>query len=173
MTSTERIKNAYERYAAIIADRPSAAMGTQTVKAVARDGLTIDVAAGDFRITVDEPEEVGGSGEGASPGDHCLAAVSACLAMAYVQHAARLGIPLANLSVEVEGDYDVRRTFGFDGPPPGFSEIRYAVTVETSADEADVLRMLDQAETGDFMLDVLNKPIATHRKLEVRRPDGG
>ena len=68
-------------------------------------------------------------------------ALGSCLAMGYVRWAAQLGVPLASVDVEVQADYDARGEYGVSDEPPGYSEVRYCVRVESEAPEADVLRL--------------------------------
>ncbi len=79
---------------------------TRTVSAQWLGAYRCDVSAGGFTIAVDEPESVGGTGEGPQPTELLLAAVSSCFTLAVAHAAAKRGIDLSHLSVEVTGTYD-------------------------------------------------------------------
>ena len=68
-------------------------------------------------------------------------------------HAARRGIDFRDLSIEVEGDYDLRGYLGIDDTRPGFGSISYTVHVDTDADEATLEEIRKAAEAGSPMVD--------------------
>jgi putative redox protein len=57
-------------------------------------GFRTEVTAGKHALVVDEPEDVGGSGDGATPYDYLLTAIGACTAMTLRMYATRKGWPL-------------------------------------------------------------------------------
>jgi len=69
--------------------------------------------------------------------------------------AARLGVRLDSLEVEIEADYDNRGELGVSTEvPPGYTQVRYIVSVASPAPEADVARLLDTADTFSPYRDV-------------------
>ena len=61
--------------------------------------------------------------------------------------AARLGVDLTTVSVEIEADFDVVGMLSMGAAArPGYSEVRYHVSVESSAPEAGILRVLDEGD---------------------------
>ena len=169
METTERIKAAYERHLKVITQRPSIAEGTQTVKVRARAGLTCDIEASSGAMVTDVALDQGGNGEGRTPGDYFLSGLGGCLAIGYLQHAAKLDVPISSLEVEVQGDYDLHGEYGLNDTPSGYLAIRYIVNIESSADEADILRVLDETDPVDSMLDTIQRPIPTHRELRLKQ----
>jgi len=76
-----------------------------SVKVVARrrDGFTHDVETDTCHtLVVDEPVELGGAGEGASPTRAAAAGLAACTAITCEMYAARKGWELGAVEVEVE-----------------------------------------------------------------------
>jgi len=57
-------------------------------------GFRTEVTAGKHALVVDEPEDVGGSGDGPTPYDYLLTAIGACTAMTLRMYASRKGWPL-------------------------------------------------------------------------------
>ena len=83
--------------------------------------------------------------------------------------AACLGIPIEALTVDVEADYDDGALFGTaDDVPPGYTQVRYTVTVESSAPEVDIVRMLDEADARSPYLDVFRRAQPCVRRIHVR-----
>jgi hypothetical protein len=51
-----------------------------------------------------------------------------------------------SLEVAVEADYNHNGLFGTADVSPGYSEVRYKVSIESEAAEEEILRMLDDAD---------------------------
>ncbi len=99
------------------------------------------------RVVVDEPPSLGGGNVGATPLEYALAALGSCQLITYRLWAAKLGVRVDTLSVEVEGDLDVRGFFGLDpNVRPGFGAVRVRVHLrgpETPARYAELQRTVD------------------------------
>ena len=85
----------------------------------------------DFTISVDEPEELLGTNEFANPQEYLLAAMNACLAATYVAACSVNGIELESLSIESEGDIDLRGFLAIDASvPAGYEALTYRVRIK-------------------------------------------
>ena len=83
---------------------------------------------------------------------------------------ARLDVPLDAVDVEVEADYDTRGELGVaDEFTPGYTQIRYRVTVISPAPEADVLRVLDTADRYSPYRDVFGRAQPMTRDVEIKK----
>jgi uncharacterized OsmC-like protein len=109
----------------------------------------------------------GGSESAPNPGVLGRAALGSCLAIGYSMWAAALGIPLSSLEVAIEADYDTRGEYGVDDVRPGYREVRYIVTVGSSAPEADILRLLDTADRHSSYLAVFANPQPVRREVRI------
>jgi uncharacterized OsmC-like protein len=167
MTNSERIKSAYDRHVKLITQRPSIAKGTQITRVKVREGLTCDIEAKSRKLITDISLDQGGNDQGPSPGDYCLAGLGGCLAMAYMMHAVRLSVPISSLEVEIQADYDLHGQYGLNDTPAGYLAIRYIVNIESDAAEADILRVLDETDEVDSMLDTFRRPIPMERELRL------
>jgi len=85
-------------------------------------------------LEVDEPVEVGGTGVAPQPTELFLASVASCFTLAMSHSAAKRGIAIADLEVEVTGVYD----------GPSFREIEIVVSVDCPAPEAQRLLLSAQ-----------------------------
>jgi uncharacterized OsmC-like protein len=168
--NNERIKSAYDRHVRLISQKPSIATGTQITRVKVREGLTCDIEAKSRKLITDIDLDQGGNDQGPSPGDYCLAGLGGCLAIGYMIHAARLGVPISSLEVEIQGDYDLHGEYGLNSTPAGYLAIRYIVNIESDADETDILRVLDETDKVDSMLDTFRRPIPMERELQLNRP---
>jgi uncharacterized OsmC-like protein len=173
MTSEmEKIRRAFERNARAMELRASVGQGTAVTRVRVTRGLTCEVEEGDWKFTADMGEKSGGNGAGPNPGVLGRAALGTCLAMGYVMWAARRGLELEALEVEIQADYDSRGYHGVGGAEPGYKEIRYLVRAASPAPEAEVLRVLDEADEHSDYLAVFARPQRLRREVELRRSAG-
>lgn len=103
----------------------------QTFKAIAKktpEGLQVETEARNFKITIDEPEEMGGTNTGMSPVEVLLCALGSCQSIVATAFAEANGINLESFHVELEGDLDPDGFMGLnDDVRNGFQEIRYSM----------------------------------------------
>lgn len=104
--------------------------------------LEVLVNAGEHQLTIDEPVTIGGSEAGPSPIETVLVALAACQAITYRLWATKLGIPVVNVRVAIEADYDARGLLGIDGyRRPGPDAARVTVALEgPDAESSERLR---------------------------------
>ena len=170
MSSPAIIKTALERNVKVIEARPSVGQGTAVTKITLRPGLACDVEDGPWRFSVGMTEKYGGDNTGPNPGVYGRAALGSCLAIGYGMWAARLGIPVRSLTVEVRARYDVRGELGIDDSiRPGYADMVYVVTVDTDAPDADVHHLLDTADRHSSWLDDLRNPVPVSREVRIVR----
>ena len=87
-----------------------------------------------FSIDIDEPRELGGSNNFANPQDHLIAALNACMTVGYVAQCAVRGITLESLSIETDGEIDLRGFLGIDpAVPPGYENLNYKFASRAAA----------------------------------------
>jgi uncharacterized OsmC-like protein len=91
--------------------------------------------------------------------------------MSYVMWAAKLGVPLSQVAVDVEADTDVRGMYGIDDVSAGYSEVRYLVSITSPAAEADILRVLDIAEAHSPYMDVFCRQQTLRRQVHLQREE--
>lgn len=171
MADYEAIRQALERTKKAIELRPESGRGTAVTKTRIRDGLTCEIEDGGWRLVADEGKGDGGNGEGPDPGVFGRAALGSCLAIGYMMQAALDGVPITSLEVDVEADYDAAGMVGIDdATPPGWSAMRYTVTVESPAPEADVLRVIEQGDRHSSLLWAFSQPIPVSRTVKISAP---
>jgi uncharacterized OsmC-like protein len=169
MSADERIRTAFDRSTRALELRPTMGVGTARTTATIRVGLASDVKDGQWQLQGDMSPKVGGEGTAPDPGVYGRAGLATCLAVGYALWAARLDVPIVAIEVTVEADYDVRAEFGMTEAPPGYQSMRYLVSVESDAPEAEVLRVLDRADDRSPWLDNLRRPVEVTRELTINR----
>jgi uncharacterized OsmC-like protein len=164
----EHIRTTLERNVKAITLRPSIARHTGRTSVRLKPGLECEVSDGPWTLTVAMGEKSGGTGAGPGPGTLGRGALGSCLALGYAMWAARLGVRLDSLSVEVEADYDSRGELGIsDEVPPGYTQVRYTVSVTSDAPEADVRRVLDTADRYSPYRDVFMRANDVRREVTI------
>lgn len=96
----------------------------------------------------DEPTALGGTDRAPNPVEQLLAALGNCLAVGYAANATAAGIAIDALTVELEGDLDLRTFLGLEPEGhAGFSSIRATVHLDGDA-SAEQLGELHEKVVG-------------------------
>lgn len=165
------LREMLERNAKAVSLRPSLAQGTARTKVRLKPGLECEVEEGTWKMTVGMSEKAGGTNAGPNPGILGRGALGTCLAIGYAMWAARLGVPIDALEVDVEADYDRRGELGVaDDVPPGYTQVRCIVTVASRAPEDDVRRVIDTADKYSSYRDVFARAHDVRRELTITTP---
>lgn len=134
----------------------------ETFTATARriNGLQVKTVARDFKITLDEPEELGGTNTGMNPVEAVLCALGACQTIIVSAFAEAKEFQLEDVWVELEGDLDPD---GFMGLNPdvrnGFQEIRYTFHLKTNEDEAKTKEFIEFVEASCPVGDIIHNGV--------------
>lgn len=173
MVVDDGVREALERNARAVALRPSVGQGTASTRVTLQPGLACEVVEGPWRFTVGMTEKYGGTNAGPNPGIYGRAAVGSCLAIGYAMWAARLGVPIDALNVEIQADYDTRGELAVDDDVrPGYTAMRYIVTVESRASEEEILRVLDTADRYSSWRDDMLNPVPLEREVRLTVTQG-
>ncbi len=145
---------------------PEQALATFAAESRQVRGLESKAEIRGFSLTVDEPEELGGSDQGPNPIELVLASLATCQEITYRLYADALGIPLDGVSVKVSGDIDLRGFFAVDPETrAGFGAIRAEVTLDSPAPAADLERLKAAVDEHCPVLDILRNPVPTATTL--------
>ena len=158
MPDTTTIRDIAERNVAILESTPSKGHMTGVTKARIVDGLRCEVKEDGWTFAADMPEKAGGDGSAPTPGMFGRGALASCLAIGITMWAARMGVQLDDLEVEVQADFDARGELGVDPDVwPGYQEVRYAVSIESPAARDAVEKLLATAERHSPYVDVFGR----------------
>jgi uncharacterized OsmC-like protein len=166
----ESIRDAFERNGRALELRPGVGRKTAVTKVRVVEGVHCEAEEGRWKMSADASEKSGGTARGPDPGFIVRSALGTCFAMGYVTWAAHLGVPLSRVEVEIHADFDARGQHDVSGIPPGYSEIRYLVRIESTASEADVRRVVETADRASMVGDVFRRAHTLVRQLTVARP---
>ena len=168
MIESEKIKSAFERNAEALTKRPGIGQGTAVTKVRVQNGLTCEIEEGSWKFVADMAEKHGGNNKGPNPGIYGRAALGSCLAIGYVRWAAKLQVPLSKLEVEVQADYDALPEYALTNNSADYREIRYIITVESPAQEKEILALIDKADAHSSYYDVFSRPQKLKREINIK-----
>jgi len=98
----------------------------------------------DFSIKMDQPHELCGGNQFASPQEHLLAALAGCFISNFAVVSALRNITLHKLGVEISGDTDMSGLFDLsNGEDAGFSNVQFVVSVSANAPIEDIKSVYD------------------------------
>ncbi len=168
MADPSVIKEAFERNQKALQMRPSKAKSTATTKVRLFDGTTCEVEHKHWKFKVDIGKSEGGNDAGPGPGILERGALGSCLAIAYSQQAAVLGIPVDSIEIDVESDFDARGMLHLSDDPPGFEALRYKVRIESPASKEKIMQMIEEADQHSPVLDDFSRAIPVERQVEIK-----
>jgi uncharacterized OsmC-like protein len=159
------IKESIENAVRYLTEHPEEARYTDShARATLGEALRVEVAGPNGeRIVTDMPSGIGGQGEQPSPGWLYRAALASCVASTIGMEAARDGVVLNSLEVEVDSESDDRGILGMDDEvPPGPLSTR--VRIRARSEGVEESRLRDLLERGAGLCPVSD---ATRRAVEV------
>lgn len=115
------------------------------------------------QLVTDMPGAVGGRGESPSPGWLFRAALASCVATTVAMEAAREGLGLTSLEVEVDSESDDRGILGMDESVPA-GPLSTRIRIRPTAEAADAGRLREVADRGAGRCPVCD---ATKRAVDV------
>lgn len=131
-------------------------------------GATTSERAEPFELLGDEPPVLLGTNRGPNAVELCLQALAFCYAVGYVYNAAAKGIEIEELRYEVEGDLDLHRFLGLDGPRAGFSAIRATGWVRSpNATKSQLEELCEYVQDTSPVRDILANPVPVSTDLVV------
>jgi uncharacterized OsmC-like protein len=167
MAEPNEIRQAFERNRKVLSIKPS--KGQYTTKTSVRlfDGTSCEIVHGPWTFTADVGKTEGGNDAGPGPSVLERAALGSCLAIGYAKYAALYEVPLDSLTVDVEADVDVRGMFGVADVPVTYKGLRYTVTVESSAPEHKIRKVIEDADQNSPVLANFTEPISVKRNVSI------
>ena len=167
MADQGNIRAIVERNIELLALRPTRGRLTRATRARLAGGLRCEIEEGPWKFSADMPAKAGGDETAPTPGALGRGALASCLTMGISIWAARLGVPIEALEVEVQADFDARGELGMGDVRPGYSEVRYIVGIDSPASKEKLAELLALAERHSPYLDVFGRAMALRRVLHV------
>lgn len=155
----DRLDAAGASWSERIASAPSSAALIYRVSGSGEGSVASAIAAGKHRFIVDEPAALAGDDVAASPVEFALGALISCQIVVYRLYASALGIQVDDISVNAEGDLDVRNLFGItDEVRAGFSTIRLNISITGPETEDRYQELRAAVDAHCPVLDLFQNP---------------
>ncbi|NQZ54344.1 MAG: OsmC family protein [Piscirickettsiaceae bacterium] len=123
-------------------------------------------------ITIDEPPVLGGQDAGVNPVELVLVALGTCQEIMYSAYASVMDIPLTSVKVSVKGDLDLKGLFGLDeNVPAGYTQVTYTTTIESPADDATLVQLVQTAESHCPVLDIFTRAVSVNGNVTINGSD--
>jgi len=121
-----------------------------------------------FSIDIDEPQELGGTNQFANPQEHLLAALNACMMVGYVAQCAVHGITLESLTIESDGEIDLRGFLGIDpAVPAGYESLSYTVRIKGDGTKEEFAKVHEAVMATSPNFYSVSRPVALKPTLVI------
>ena len=127
-------------------------------KATLIKNVQVEVEARGHKITIDEPERVGGTDLGMNPLELLLSSLGACQTIMAQSYADKMGVQYDQLEIELEGDLDTGGYKGKPGAKVGLEEIRYKIQMVSNEPQEKIDEFIHFIEAHCPALDSLINP---------------
>lgn len=153
---------------------PSSALGTLTARGELRiPDLAVDIKTDRGPVThAGLHPMAGGDGTWTCAAEMLLESLIGCVGVTLGAVATAMNVPITRGYITAEGDLDFRGTLGVDRQTPvGFQAIRLIFELETTADEAQLTKLMELSERYCVVAQSLSE--AARPKISVRRLSSG
>lgn len=169
------IKESMENAVRYLTEHPDEARYTDSfARARLGEALQVEVEGpSEERIITDMPAGIGGRAEVPSPGWLFRAAVASCVASTIGMEAAREGVTLTFLEVEVDSESDDRGILGMeDGVPAGPLSMRTRITARgpEETDEGQLRELLERGAARCPSFDATKRAVDVRLEIDIARP---
>jgi uncharacterized OsmC-like protein len=139
-----------------------------SVKAESKNETKVNVETpGGFKMVVDEPENQGGTNQGANPVEYVLTALAGCLNVVGHLVAKEMGFEIDSLSFEISGKLDPAKFMGkSEKARAGYQEINVKIDLKTEADAETINKWMEVVEKRCPVSD--NLVSETPVKIEIK-----
>ena len=122
-----------------------------------------------FKLTIDEPEGLGGTDHAANPVEFLLHALAGCVTTTTVLHAAARGIHIHKLSTELVGNIDVQGLLALDDSVPvGYESISIKMDIEADCSDEEIDELIAFAKQHSPVCSTVCKPVPVTLEREKR-----
>jgi uncharacterized OsmC-like protein len=168
MADADTIRRTAERNVQLLALKPERGFLTGSTSARLVGGLRCEIAEGPWRFHADLPAKAGGDESAPTPGVFGRGALAGCLAIGVASWAARLGIAVEAVEVEVQADFNARGELGMgEDIPAGYSEVRYRIAIDSPAPAPEIDRLLQSVERHSPYLDIFGRAVPLRRAIHL------
>ncbi|WP_339062816.1 OsmC family protein [Tepidibacillus marianensis] len=124
-------------------------MASQEFKATVtlKEGLYVEADARGFKVSMDEPEPLGGSNKAMNPVEMLLSALGGCISITIAAFSKAAHVEVKDCKVHVTGDLDPDGFLGLSKDVrKGFTQIRYQVELVSDSSEDKIKKLMQMVE---------------------------
>lgn len=150
-------------------------MALQEIKATVtlKDGLYAEAESRGFKISMDEPESMGGTNKAMNPVELLLAALGGCLSITLSAFSKAAHVNIQECRIDVSGDLDPDGFLGINSDVRiGLSQIRYNVEVVSNSPEKNINKLMQMVEEKCPVSDTLKGVAVVKGNIKVTRSAG-
>jgi len=126
------------------------------------------VKARKFEMVIDEPEDLGGNDEAASPVEYLLSAFAGCINVMGHLIATELEFELRGLTIDIVGELDPARLFGTSNENrAGYQAIEATLKPDCDADEETLKKWVEAIESRCPVSDNLSHATPVDLKVKL------
>lgn len=124
--------------------------------------------ARDFTLTIDEPEELGGTNMGPNPQEVLLAGLNSCILATFVDLCSLQGITLESVEITSIGKLDLRGLFQMDETvTPGYQDLRWNLKVKGNASPEQLQQIYEMTIASSPNFWNMANPVAMKPELQI------
>ena len=145
-------------------------MGIQkySINSELKNDMEVEISNGrGHKITIDEPEELGGTDKGMNPVEITLASLAGCLSITAAFLAKKMRVEINNIEIEVEGDIDDKAMSSTE-VYSGFQEIRFNFKIDSDSPKEKVEKLYNSVEDFCPVSDTLINKVELNGKYEIK-----
>jgi uncharacterized OsmC-like protein len=155
MATAQKIREIAERNVRLLSLKSDRGHLTGVTTARIENGLRCVIEDGPWKLSADMPVKAGGEETAPTPGTLGRGALASCIAISIAAWAARRGIPIESVQVEVQADFDARGELGMDDSiSPGYQEVRLVISIDSPASADVIAELVETAERYSPYMDV-------------------
>ncbi len=148
--------------------KPEAAIYRPKISSHHVRNLYTETKAREHLVKADYAEAAGGENLAPNPIELLLSAFAACIESAFYEFAVYEGLTVTSLSVDVEGDLDLRGLFMVDeNVSAGFNDIKYTFNIESPNDEGRIRELAQKVIEHCPVVDSLLRPVNISGEIKV------
>lgn len=147
---------------------PDSARAEFRAKSRTIHGFKTEATAREFNLTIDEPEQLGGTNAGPNPVEVLLGSLGTCQQIVIAAYAAALGIELEAIEIDVRGDLDLKGLFNVSDVPAGFRSITFDANIQARNATPEQLEQLKALALDHCpVLDTLQRAIPVQNRYTL------
>ncbi|GBD99090.1 OsmC-like protein [bacterium BMS3Abin07] len=166
----EKLRKIVSKRIGLFKQKPEVAVYRPKVTSRHIYGLYTETSVRDHTVKADYAGPAGGTNLAPNPIELLLSALAACIESAFYEFALHEGIKIKSMTVDVEGELDLRGLFMVDDTvPSGFNNIKYHMDIESGDNEEKVRKLAEKVIAHCPVMDSLVRPVKIDGEININK----